>query len=247
MYYKEFLLLRRALIVFFAIVLALGILQNLATLGKGRQHIDISELLLFTSAWLAAIFGAIYGTSIGQECSDNARFALMRPISRWRSALNTFGPGIGAVVLALVCSAVIFEIPSVLIGGVHIISNAHGYGWIEILFPLGLALAFYAAGALASTFSRRSVGIAFFPFPIAAFLYVFSFTPGGIHQVLEKLNFINPFAYYISGINALSNPKLASQYGAFGLFTPTQDMWALFGLFALFISIAMVRYQRMEV
>ena len=248
MYYKEFVLLRRGLLVFFAIVLVFSITFD-ATMHASHDKIvyPLPELTLFFMAWLVGIFAAIYGTSLGQDSGDTARLALMRPISRLRAAATVFGMGAGAVVLALFVGSAVFYLPFVVTNGFGAIGIDRAYGAVQFLLPLSLAFAFYGVAAAASVLARRSLAVALMAWPVSAVLFMFIAQPGSLGNVMRDLNVVNPLAYYIAGINVMSNPKLAHHnYGYFGDLTPQTDAVVLFGMFLIFITIAALQWRRVE-
>jgi hypothetical protein len=246
MYYKEYLSLRRPFIVFIATMFVLGLLALFSIHApSGSTTISVSQMMLFANAWFVAIFATVCGTSIGQECGDAARLALVRPITRLRSVTTIFAMGIAAIFLATIVGFAAIVLPTAIMGG-HIV-DAGRYGWFSITFPLSFALALYGGAACASVFSRRTQLVAVLVAPLAAALYVAGFAPG-LGVVLRWVNLLNPLSYYIPGINILANPSLAGHsYGFFGTLSPAIDVLVLFGMFALCVIVAGVRFQHVEV
>jgi len=250
MYYKEYLLLRKGILIFAGALLILALVGDVMSHSPGNHvsPMSLSKVLLFFLPWLVALFATIYATSIGQDSGENARLALVRPLPRPVAAGAILGMGALAVVVALALGTVAFYLPFVLSNGLQVIDLRHSYGWLELLLPLFYGLAMYGAASAVAVFARRTASVAFIIWPVCLVLYMFSASQGRIGDIIRDLNLINPVAYFITSTNLLTNPRLFHHsYGFFGNITPWNDALVLSGLFFAFTTLAAVRYSRLEV
>jgi hypothetical protein len=250
MVYKEFLLLRRGVLLFLGIFLALGIAADASThLAHSRVLIRVTEQLVFNASWITAIFAMIYGTSLGQESGEAARLALMRPISRAQAALVTLAMGAVSVAIVFIGGSISYFLPYAITNGLNAFTTFPSWGQATIslstaaLLPIGFALATYGATAAVAVISRRSLVPALLVAPVAVVIYLLSQIPG-----VQWINVMNPLAIFIAASNIALNPALQhASYGVIGNVDVPVDIGILFTMFVIYAAVAVFQWRRVEV
>jgi hypothetical protein len=105
MWYREALAVRRSLIVYAIVIVAIGAFNAWGAGDSGGIYLS-QAIAVATVA--ASILALVVGTSLGSELGETAHSALMRPISRAGYAWTVFAVNVIALVIAYLGGLVIF-------------------------------------------------------------------------------------------------------------------------------------------
>ena len=106
MMYREFLVMRKAVLWYAVVFLAIVIVATIASAGKhSSTNTDLTGLVV-PAGWCAAIFGAIFGVALGNASREPARIMWTLPTARWRSGLAIIGVDALGIVVAFIIPVV---------------------------------------------------------------------------------------------------------------------------------------------
>jgi hypothetical protein len=154
MIYREFLVMRKALAWFAAVLLALivtGLASKAIRIAPVTEVPDIGP----TSGYLAAIFASIFGVALGNGSREAARILWVLPAARWKLALQVIGVDLAGTTVAFVCAyAIILSL--FVLAGLHVRANMFGtVDASRIIMALAMAYATYGWSALVGMLGRR--------------------------------------------------------------------------------------------
>lgn len=214
MAYTEILRVRRVLLIYSIIVVALtllsiggvlsspehGIVIN-DTPGRHHNHTELIPLsiLLLIAGYVTAIIGSILGTSLSAERSYVSQ-AWTKPVSRERFALTYMGVDALGLLAAFAVMLVVGELLSLWAVGVGRFISVDAHLVDYLLLGLGVTFAYYGVvQALAVGIGRGGI-VAGLSWPVGLVLVLLGSVqlPGVIHAAIVGLNFLNPIAYLTS-------------------------------------------------
>jgi hypothetical protein len=219
MFYKEFLRVRGALVVYSIVLAILLCISTLITVSTSKVDLSIGGgaaqaatvthatidngatpwlVLLAMAGFSAAIMATVLGSSLAQE-NDHLEVACTKPCSRTAYATGVIAIDLAGILIALIIAlAVAFSGFFVIAAktGAHLITEPDAVSNIArfLLFPL----AWYAVIAGVSAGMRGRAGVVQgLIWPVAMFMLVLRQVPlGGIwHGIFVALNVINPLIY----------------------------------------------------
>ena len=264
MYYKEWLRVRRGLIVFVIIAVVLLTLHFILlpwmdgpnshivveTNGHSAAHAahaqshaaDLTPLSLFfaIAGVVAAIFAGIYGGSLSEENDGHLALAWTKPVSRTRYALATMGVDLAfvGVIFALTVGFIVEMIRQH--GGAHAMTVDRD-AWFNLARFTLLAAAWYGlAQALTASMRQHSGTVRGVSVAIAAILLGLGAAdlPPLWHALVKFLNFFNPLAY-----GAYSDAQSQPLYP---FATWELNLAALAAIAILGVTIALLQWRRLE-
>ena len=265
MYYKEWLRVRRGLIVFVivaAVLLAIHFIllpfmdgpnshivvetdghtaAQAARAHAGAQDLIPLSLFFAIAGIVAAIYGGIYGGSLSEENDGHLALAWTKPVSRTRYALVMM-----SVDLAFVASVFVL-----MVGFVAGIIGQHGAlrdvtvdrdAWFNLArFTLAAAAWYGLAQALTASLRQHSGTVRGVAVAIAAILLALGVAdlPPFWHAAVKFVNFVNPLVYSAYAYSA--HTQQLNPLQTWGL-----DLAALAAIAALGVTLALVQWRRLE-
>src|SRR6202162_5566785 len=257
MAYIELMRLRKALLIYAAVVVAVFLLILIPSHWPGAViHTDSAvsiplSVLLPIVGFCAIIFATAIGTSLNRE-NDGVEMVWTKPVSRERLALTYIGLDLAAIVLAYVLA---FALALIILASFGLLKFIHAdAAWFPILMvTLGVAFMWY--GLLQSLTSWQAGGrggiIIGLSWAACAFLLpaltAATIRSPGLHQFILVLNFLNPLAY----ISASGSSHVHVGVSVGGPTPIPHDVWARVAItwgFSLLGSLAaIVGWKRLEV
>lgn len=149
MIYREYLVMRKAVAWFVAILVA-GMLI-LRALSHGSDTLSYAGIVN-TSGWLAAIFASIFGVALGNGSRQAARVLWVLPTERWKLALQMIAVDLLGATVAFACVSLLLLTQAGLRFGATIHGSASP---TDIVMALALVYAACGWSALAGTLGRR--------------------------------------------------------------------------------------------
>lgn len=214
MAYTEILRVRRCLLVYSIIVVALtllsiggvlsspehGIVLN-DTPGRHPNHTDAIPLsvLLLIAGYITAIVASILGTSLSAE-RNNVSQAWTKPVSRERFALTYMGVDALGLLAAFALMLVVGELLSLWAVGVGRFISVDAHIVDYLLLGLGVTFAYYGVVQALGVGIGRGGIVAGLSWPVGFALVLLAAVqlPSVIHVAIVGLNFLNPIAYLTS-------------------------------------------------
>jgi len=265
MYYKEWLRVRRGLIVF---VIMLGVLLSLHfiliplmdqssnthfVIGTGGHsaahaapakappdnHFPLSVFFAIAGV-VAAIYAGIYGGSLSEENDGHLALAWTKPVSRTRYALITMGVDL-AFIAAIFALTVFFAAAITAQHGALGDLTVDRDAWFNLARFLLLAAAWFGvAQALTASLKERSGTVRGVSVAIAAILLGLGAAtlPPAWSALVRFVNYFNPLAY---GSYSDTQTQLLYPFATWGL-----NLAALAAIAALGVTLALVQWRRLE-
>lgn len=192
MIYREWLVMRKAILVYLAIAVGLEILVSL------MGHVKTNFVQCMTGgAWFGALFASVFGVALGNSSREGARVFWVLPKARWQSAL-------GIVAVDLIATMFVTTAIPLLIGAVDsaiagLPGNAMQWNWDgnAAILAFGLPIGVYGWAALVGMIGRRLPYVGIAVMPVLLLWFIFATSPGTVGQLLAKVVAANPFALYI--------------------------------------------------
>jgi hypothetical protein len=197
--YRQFLIMRKALLWYFWIIVAVGaiFLANIAlrqTLMCGHNT-TVSGWLLSSAAAGAIVFAAIYGVGLGNASREGARVFWVLPQGRWRSGLALICADCVGTIVAL---AITF-IGSVLVmtAGIAVQHTScvvtNDLSAQNIAVAVGFPLAVYGWCTLTGMLLRRVAYMGLIFLPVGLLWLALSQADNALGDFLRAIAFANPF------------------------------------------------------
>jgi hypothetical protein len=197
MIYREWLVMRKAIPVYLAIVLALFVVLTITS----RASTTFVQCMN-AGAWFGALFASIFGVALGNSSREGARVYWVLPTSRWQSAL-------GIVAVDLLGTLTVTMAFSLAVGGIYSVAASMPgnsmkwiFDWNAALLMASLPVAVYAWAALIGMIGRRLAYIGIATMPVLVLWFAFAQAPGAIGKALSTPIPINPFAVYLMATSA---------------------------------------------
>lgn len=197
MIYREYLVMRKALIWFGGVLCILQLFLFFAS--KGSHRTDVAGIAT-GSGWLATIFASIFGVALGNGSREAARVLWVLPVERWKLALQI-------VFVDLIGTTVAFAVAFVLMLAFLALSAPQGkanlYGTVSlagILMPLAMAYAVYGWSALVGMLVRRVAYAGIIALPALMIWMALAHADGTLGAILRLPIAANPLAVFNSAI-----------------------------------------------
>jgi ABC-type transport system involved in multi-copper enzyme maturation permease subunit len=205
--YVEFLRVRRALIIYAIVIVALTIL-NTVSLNIGHVHVVDSDphiaklhipltIVLTVAAFGSLLFGTLLAGSLNRE-RETLALSWTRPIPRERLALNYMLVDLAGVVVAFFITLLVGAVPLVT---THLISRIYVDSDVltGVVLMLGVTVMWYGIVQAATSWYRGRAGLAV-GLSWAFFILLLVIGHRGnfgplVEAVTAALNYINPLAY----------------------------------------------------
>lgn len=198
MMYRQLLVVRKALVVLFAVTLALSLLMafaNLSLHGADRFYSPLGFALLVLVAWSLAVFATIYGAAFAGTSREPACVLWLLPAPRWRLAAQAMAVDVVALVAAYALLVAVIYVPEIpVIGLRQVASMLAQVTWQQIVFALAFPLAIYGYSALLGVLLRRVAFAGLAVVPIGIVLALFARDPAG--GLLRALAPLDPIAVF---------------------------------------------------
>jgi hypothetical protein len=158
MIYRELLVMRKALMWYLIVILAMSAWTTIWLWGIATPQTHSSTDLGRLSApiaWSASAFPAIFGVALGNGSRDAARVLWTLPAARWVFAVRTIAVDLGATVLAYVGTFVL-TLFVFIVQGLHTDVKIHGsIDWPSVALAIVFLFAVYGCSALVGMVGRR--------------------------------------------------------------------------------------------
>ena len=203
MIYREYLVMRKAVAWFAAIVLTLMLIIPVARDGIG---VDFDNAIGFPeiingAGWLAAIFASIFGVALGNGSREAARVLWVLPTARWQVALQVIAVDLAGTTVAFACASALFIGVAALRFGM----NVHGtLNAGDIAMALAMVYGTYGWSALVGMLGRRMAYAGIIALPLLMVWMIFALSQIPVATILRPLAIANPFAVYNAGLHAMS-------------------------------------------
>ena len=249
MIYREWLVMRKAVLVFLPIVGALTLLFCWAAAANHQKYHTGFISMFSTGAWFTAVFASIFGVALGNASREGARVFWVLPKSRWRSALEVVGVDVAGIAAAFVgvvlaSTAINAAIVSLYPGTSMKWDFDTRLLFAVLLFPLGV----YAWSALAGMIGRRVPYLGVAVFPVLMLWYVFANIGGVIGQVTRFPILANPVvAYQMQSVTANNAKAFGPLMSGLMWMTPQTGLAVMVAIAVVGCAAAIALWQRSEV
>jgi hypothetical protein len=246
MIYRELLVMRKALMWYFIVILAMCAWTTLWVWGQAtpesHSSTDLREITP-AIAWSASAFPAIFGVALGNGSRDASRVLWTLPVERWMFALRTIAVDLGATVVAF-AGAFVLAILVFVVQGMHEHVELRGsIDWASVATALVFLFALYGCSALMGVIGRRVAYLGIAAYPILLIWWGVSHTRGPIGDMLRAPLSLNPVAIYMTN-DPHSLGALGNSVAALG---PAWPAITLTVLFVVTCATAVYLWQRAEV
>jgi hypothetical protein len=190
MIYREYLVMRKALAWYAALVLVLQVV-DLAFPPKAAHDVPYADVAM-TAGVFAALFAWIFAVALGNGSRAAARVLWVLPTERWKAALQLIAVDFAGIVLAFVWFFVT-DAAMLLIPGekAHLVGSAP---LAEIALSLAGIFAIYGWGALVGMLGRRMAYCGIIATPALAIWLTVAEHHFAISPVFRATSLANPFA-----------------------------------------------------
>jgi len=200
MIYREFLVMRKALLWFFAILLAfwiLGLILVVTQHDRGNTSTDLNAIAV-PGAWAVAIFAAIFGVALGNGSREPARVLWVLPSERWKSALQILAVDAVGIVIAFAGTVALSVLFFVALGLFTPVWMRGSIDWGITLQSLLFVYAVYGWSSFAGMLGRRVAYLGIASLPFLLLWSSFAQMGGVFGAALRAPLAANPFAVYSS-------------------------------------------------
>jgi hypothetical protein len=231
MIYREFLVMRKALLWYTGILAAAAIFM-IGSIATGNTQLCGERTSL--GAWAegsgiaATIFAAIYGVGLGNASREGARVFWVLPQGRLRAGLGLLGVDMAGVVvavaLAFVGTCIVFGVGLPMQHSDCRVINDLGLQKLGI--AIGFPLAVYGWCAVTGMLLRRVAYMGVVFLPVGLLWMLLYQQPHMLGRFLRSIAFANPFT-----IN----------------YAAASGVWQVWGIVIVTLAIALALWQRAEV
>jgi hypothetical protein len=203
MIYREYLVMRKALAWFAAIVVAIMLIVPYARDGIAVSFDNAIGFAEITNGagWLAAIFASIFGVALGNGSREAARVLWVLPTARRQLALQVIAVDLVGTTVAFACVFAFF--PAV--AWLRFRMNLHGaLSATDIAMTLAMVYGTYGWSALVGMLGRRMAYGGIIALPLLMIWMIFALSQIPVATILQSLAIANPFAVYNAGLHAMS-------------------------------------------
>ncbi len=200
MIYREYLVMRKALAWFVAVLLAImliGLINGVIQVAPTQT--DYAAIGV-TSGWIAAIFASIFGVALGNGSREAARVLWVLPTARWKLALRVIVVDLAGTTVAFVCvyAAMLLLLK---ISDPHFRMETLGaVNAAGIVMALAMVYATYGWSALAGMLGRRVPYCGIFALPALWIWMIFAQSQSTLGSILRAPIVANPFTIFNAGL-----------------------------------------------
>ena len=197
MIYREWLVMRKAVLIFLGIVGALTLLVCWAAAANSQKYQTSFNSMFATGAWFTALFSSIFGVALGNASREGARVFWALPKARWQSALEVVLVDIAGI--AVVYAGVVLLSTAINAAVVSLYpKTSMQWNFDARLLLAGLLLPFgvYAWSALAGMIGRRVPYLGVAVYPVLMLWFALANMRGIVGQVIRFPIVINPVLVY---------------------------------------------------
>lgn len=255
MIYREWLVMRKALLWFFGIVLALAILSFIATISQAHPSHQSSDtdIMAVPVAWAVGIFAAIFGVALGNASREGARVFWTMPVSRFRAAAEVAAVDLAAITIAFIGTFILgwlwfLAMPLVMPYTVHV-----GIDWPVTAIGLAFLYAVYGWSALVGVLGRKMAYAGILALPLLLLWTAFAGLGGWAGQMLRGPIAANPIALFTTGFQIIE-ARAKNFHGDLGpvanslqWVTPENMLAILLAVAAISCTAAIIVWSRAEV
>jgi hypothetical protein len=204
MIYREYLVMRKALLWFlgiFAALLLIGFIAGSVHTGPRDQNLSA---LVVASGWLAAIFASIFGVALGNGSREAARVLWVLPVARWKVALQTVAVDLAGSTVAFACVFAMILAFLTFKGmplKVETLQTAHP---ADVAMALAMAYATYGWSALIGILGRRMAYAGVVALPALLIWMIMAQLHSSTFALLRVPAVLNPFAVDVAGLELAS-------------------------------------------
>jgi hypothetical protein len=217
MIYREFLVMRKALLWYFGILIGLwiaGLALTITQQHTGDNNTDLGSIAV-GGAWAVCVFAAIFGVALGNASREPARVLWVLPLERWKSALSVLAVDALGVAIAFVGSTIL-AVSFFLVLGLFLPSHLRGsIDWNVTFQSLLFVYAVYGWSAVVGMIGRRVAYVGIASLPLLLMWMMFGSMGGVFGTALRAPIAANPFAVYTSGF-LVASPHEAPHLGTIG-------------------------------
>jgi len=199
--YRELLVMRKALLWYFGIVIGLSILALIMMATASHRGTDNTDLqgISVPCAWMALIFAAIFGVALGNASREPARVLWVLPADRLRSALEVVGVDLVASAVAYAGTIAVSYVFFIADGLVRPVIHRGSIDWGLALEGLCLVWAVYGWSAVTGVLLRRIAYAGIVSFPFLLLWMMFGSMEGRFGELLRFPIATNPLAVFSNG------------------------------------------------
>ena len=249
MIYREWLVMRKAVLVFVGVVVALTLLFDWA--GAARSHMQVTFVGMFSSAaWFTAIFASIFGVALGNGSREGARVFWILPKARWRSALEVIGVDFAGIAVAFSCVVVASVALNAVFAALYpsTASMHWNFDWHAALAAVLMPLAVYAWSALVGMLGRRIPYVGLAVMPVLMIWFGLAQADTILGQVLRAPIATNPIVVYeMQSLPAKHDKDFGPFLNGLLWMTPDIGLAVLIAIAIVGCATAIALWQRSEV
>lgn len=247
MIYREYLVMRKAVLVFLAITFALSLFAYGLSSSQGHPgtNASINDLFVIVGFTVAATFASIFGVALGNGSREPARVLWTFPESRLRSALAVIAVDFAGIIVALFgalfCFIVVVYLFALLgLADVHI-------RWLlepwTVMREVTYCFAVYGWSAMISMLLRRVPYAGIAAFPICLIWSLVAQTNSSVGALARVTSIANPLVI-VTWYRRASAEDLLSNY--FSWLTVQDATMILVAITLCTCAVAVVLWQRAE-
>lgn len=197
MIYREFLVMRKALLWFVGCTTASMLVFVAVQLSQYRSHLytDLNELHV-PVAWVVTVFAAIFGVALGNASRGPARVLWVLPAKRWTLALQIFAVDAVGIIVAYAGVFVEAMLFFLIMGLFEPVSIRGSIDWAAVALSLLFIYAVYGWSAAVGMLGRRVAYCGIASLPLLLFWRMFAEAGGTFGEVLRAPIAANPYAVY---------------------------------------------------
>jgi hypothetical protein len=255
MIYRESLVMRKALLWFFAATIALNVLW-LFTPSPRENHAALGSVIGGFVLFALIAFAAIYGVALGNASREPARVLWTLPRPRWRNALDIVEMDLLAmVVLALGVVAIGYVAIVTRFGPAHLFAWLSTVNGLDVSLTFGMAFGIYGWSALFGVLFRRIPYAGLIALPVLAVGQQAAALPGILGSAMRWILVADPItlktwasisrlpAGTVGRVELTAVPLYEHLHG----FQPVDCVYALFAVSIGTCALAIFMWQRAEV
>lgn len=248
MIYREFLVMRKAVLWFLGSALALSLFAfgMSAACNHKTTNGSLSDLLV-PVGYVVALFAAVFGVALGNASREPARVMWTLPESRLRSALGVIGVDLAGLVVALfgLLAVVIASVYVYALLGLADVKIVFTLSWLTLARMLGFVFAVYGWSALSGMCVRRVAYAGIGALPAMVLLPILAQPANAFGALMRPVTVIDPFVVVSAFHRGSAQDLLSVWYSSW--ITEQSATLILFAIALAAFAIATTLWKRAEI